>query len=91
MNQKDFEEAMEWLEFADTRDWGCTESLEFTWYGLDEDIGDLTQEQEKTLKNRLIECRDNIVGNWSGWRRLQFLRKHENIPKSRFWWYIDKL
>ena len=91
MNQKDFEEAMEWLEFADTREWHCVEQIECIMDGLDVDLAELTIEQEETLKKRLLECKENMMGEWSGWRWVLQKRKQEKIPRSRFWWYIDKL
>lgn len=84
------EEILEFIEFANTA----------TYYGprlyceldyLDEhiDLSQWTEEDKNRLKERLIECRDNM---------LEFdrdimvdVRKKDKIPKERFWWYMDKL
>jgi hypothetical protein len=88
MKEEDFKEVMEILQYADTADYFVERwASEVEW--LDELITDLTPEQEKTLKDRLVECKENIL--WDCKRYITTTRKAENIPKSRFWWYIDKL
>ena len=88
MKNKDFKSVMEILEFGDTAEYypiRCVAELEM----LDDEVKDLTQEQTEILITRLKQCRSNMLH--SDLNYIKILRKDENIPKTRFWWYLDEL
>ncbi len=88
MKIKDFKSLMEILEFADIAEYyplRLVAELEM----LDDEAKDMTEEQTEILKERIIQCRTNMLH--SDLSYIKNLRKDENIPKSRFWWYLDEL
>jgi hypothetical protein len=88
MKHEDFIDSMEWLDGVEHHEW-MLERLYHLLITFDEEISDLTPEQEATFKQRLIDAKKHLMS--SDFPSIIRFRKQENIPKSRFWWYLDKL
>lgn len=60
-------------------------------YHMDEhiDLSQWTEEDKNRLKERLIECRYNML--WDNLQSIRSVRNELKIPKERFWWYMDEL
>lgn len=84
------EEVLEYLEFAGTAEY-YTLRLFSELDHLDQEINlsIWTEEDKDRLKERLIECRENMLRN--NLKVYINARKNDKVPKERFWWYMDEL
>lgn len=88
---KSIDEILEYLEYGTTAEY-YLERLYAELNIMDEgiDLSQWAEEDKNRLKERLIECRENMLHHDNlGW--LLSTRQKFNIPREMFWWYMDEL
>lgn len=87
---KDLKEILRFLLDVDiSAHYGPRLYCELTYMDEHIDLSQWTEEDKNRLKERLIECRDNMLRN--NLVSLKRVRKELKVPKERFWWYLDEL